>query len=186
MKHSARELAQRFLRTEWDHLTKAEKRVIEGLVRRELISRDLGRESQDQRTLGERAADRIAAFGGSWPFIGSFGLVLAAWVVLNSVVLGAGRAFDPFPYILLNLFLSMLASLQAPIIMMSQNRQSAKDREQATHDYEVNLKAELEIRDLHDKFDELRSDRWRDLVEMQQRQIELLERLLVERPPAVV
>ncbi|HEX8071819.1 MAG TPA: DUF1003 domain-containing protein [Pyrinomonadaceae bacterium] len=174
--------ARRFLRTEWDKLTEVERRVVQRLVERAHVSRNTNREFDDDRTLGQRLADRIAAFGGSWTFIIIFGCVLAAWVALNSYVLARrGAAFDPYPYILLNLFLSMLAALQAPVIMMSQNRQAAKDRLDAAHDYEVNLKAELEICALHDKLDELREHRWAELVAMQQEQIRLLQQLLAAR-----
>jgi len=143
------------------------------------VTRDVNRELEENRRLGERIADRIAAFGGSWTFILLFLLVLVAWVVLNSLVLARrGRAFDPYPYILLNLFLSMIAAIQAPVIMMSQNRMAARDRLEATHDYEVNLMAEVEIRTLHDKLDQLRDHDWASLVVQQQEQIRLLERLL--------
>jgi uncharacterized membrane protein len=130
--------------------------------------------------LGEKVADRGATFGGSWMFIFIFGGVLLSWIILNSLML-ANRAFDPYPYILLNLFLSMLAAIQAPIIMMSQNRQAAKDRETAKHDYEVNLKSELEIRRLHEKMDELREDKWIELIKLQQEQINLLEELATKK-----
>ena len=174
--------AARFLRKEWDKLTERERRVIKRIVERTHISRNTNREFYDERTLGQRLADRIATFGGSWTFIIIFGAVLAAWVTLNSYVLARrGDAFDPFPYILLNLFLSMIAALQAPVIMMSQNRQAAKDRLDAAHDYEVNLKAELEIVSLHEKLDELREQRWAELVAMQQEQIRMLEQLLAAR-----
>ena len=157
----------------------AERRVIEYLLGGRRVTRDVNREFADTRTFGERLADQIARFGGSWTFILSFGAVLIAWVVLNSVVLARARqAFDPYPYILLNLFLSMLAALQAPIIMMSQNRQAARDRLEAAHDYEVNLTAEIEIRTLHDKLDQLRERDWAALVGLQQEQLRLLERLL--------
>lgn len=159
-----------------DLLTSAQQRVLEHLVRGRHLSRDINREFRDRRTFGQRLADRIAAFGGSWTFIGLFLAALIGWVVLNSTL--RGRAFDPYPYILLNLFLSMLASLQAPIIMMSQNRQAAKDRLDAEHDYEVNLKAEIEIRTLHEKLDQLRDQEWGALVALQNQQIRLLERLL--------
>ena len=115
-------------------------------------------------TFGERLADRVAEFGGSWTFIMIFGAFLFGWALLNSEVLGA-RAFDPYPYIFLNLMLSMLAAIQAPIIMMSQNRQAAKDRLQASHDYEVNLKAEIEIMALHEKMDELRQKDLKELIQ---------------------
>jgi len=163
----------------WERLTAPQRRAVARVLAEKAVARDINREFADTRTLGERAADRIAAFGGSWPFIGIAFLLLAGWVVLNSVILARrGAAFDPFPYILLNLFLSMLAALQAPIIMMSQNRQAARDRLEATHDYEVNLKAELEIQSLHEKLDALREHDWAALVAQQQQQIQLLQRLL--------
>ena len=158
----------------------AERRVMEYLLDQRRVTRDVNRELEENRRLGERVADRIASFGGSWTFILLFLLVLVAWVVLNSLVLARrGRAFDPYPYILLNLFLSMIAALQAPVIMMSQNRMAARDRLEATHDYEVNLMAEVEIRTLHDKLDRLRDHDWASLVVQQQEQIRLLVRLLV-------
>jgi uncharacterized membrane protein len=127
-------------------------------------------------TFGQRVADRVAQFGGSWPFIGLFAGVLVVWMGVNGWVL-AKHPFDPFPFILLNLALSALAALQAPVIMMSQNRQAAKDRLHATQDYEINLMAEIEIRDLHDKMDSLRFKQWHELWHIQKRQIELLEHL---------
>ena len=163
------------------HLGAAERRVIERFIQRAHAVRDTNAEFSDARTLGQRVADRVAAFGGSWTFIFLFGATLLAWVVLNSAVLARRHeAFDPYPYILLSLFLSMLAAIQAPVIMMSQNRQAAKDRFDAANDYEVNLKAELEIRTLHEKLDVLRDAQWVELVRMQQEQIALLTRL-VER-----
>jgi len=159
-----------------DSLTAAQRRIVDRLLHGVHVSRDLSREFHDGRTFGERLADRIAAFGGSWTFIGLFFAALLGWVALNTGL--RGKAFDPYPYILLNLFLSMLASLQAPIIMMSQNRQAAKDRLHAEHDYEVNLKAEIEIRTLHEKLDQLRDQKWTALVALQDEQIRMLERLL--------
>lgn len=156
-----------------------ERRIMDYLLGHRRVVRDVNRELEENRRFGERLADRIAAFGGSWTFILLFLSVLIAWVVLNSVVLARrGGAFDPYPYILLNLFLSMIAALQAPVIMMSQNRQAARDRTEAAHDYEVNLMAEVEIRTLHDKLDQLRDHDWASLVAQQREQIELLERLL--------
>jgi uncharacterized membrane protein len=156
-----------------------ERRIMDYLLGHRRVVRDVNRELEENRRFGERLADRIAAFGGSWTFILLFLSVLIAWVVLNSVVLARrGSAFDPYPYILLNLFLSMIAALQAPVIMMSQNRQAARDRTEAAHDYEVNLMAEVEIRTLHDKLDRLRDHDWASLVAQQREQIELLERLL--------
>ena len=163
----------------WDRLTAAQRHAVARVLGGKGVARDINREFVDTRTLGDRAADRIAAFGGSWPFIGLAFLALAAWVVLNSVLLARrDAAFDPYPYILLNLILSMLAALQAPVIMMSQNRQAVRDRLAAAHDYEVNLKAELEIQALHEKLDALRQQDWAELVAMQQQQIQLLQRLL--------
>ena len=117
-------------------------------------ARNLNVEEEERMTFGQRIADRVASFGGSWTFILIFGAFLVAWIVLNSVLL-ARREIDPFPYILLNLFLSMIAALQAPVIMMSQNRHTAKDRIKADLDYEVNLKSELEVAQLHRKIDHL-------------------------------
>ncbi len=167
--------ASRFFKKEWHDLTELERRVVSSIVEKRQISRNINKVSADERTFGERLADNVASFGGSWTFIMIFGAILLFWVFLNSFILArAGGEFDPYPYILLNLFLSMLASIQAPIIMMSQNRQSAHDRLDAQHDYEVNLKAEIEITNLHEKFDELRQRVMEDLLEMQKQQMELL------------
>ncbi len=141
------------------------------------MSRESSREPGD--TLGGRVADRVAEFGGSWAFIGVFAAVMLGWTFYN---VEAAKPFDPFPFILLNLMLSCLAAIQAPIILMSQNRAAYHDRMQARADYEVNLKAELEILALHEKIDELRLRSWQELVAQQQRQIELLEEL-ARRPP---
>ncbi len=128
-------------------------RVTDELLRNP-AARNVNIEAEDRLTFGERIADKVATFGGSWTFILSFATVMVTWVIVNSVIL-ARRAFDPFPYILLNLFLSMLAAIQAPVIMMSQNRQAAKDRLKADIQYDVNLKAELEIAQLHQKVDHI-------------------------------
>jgi uncharacterized membrane protein len=151
-----------------------ERHVIDHFVHRKPVARDLNAAFDQASTFGERTADRVAAFGGSWTFIGLFVGAMAVWIAIN---VAAGRAFDPYPFILLNLVLSCLAALQAPVIMMSQNRQSAKDRLDAQHDYEVNMKAEMEIVALHFKIDELREKQWATLLEIQQRQIDLLQRL---------
>ena len=129
----------------------------------------------DDRTRGQRLADKVAAVGGSWAFIIGFGVVLATWIAWN---VGTGvfhLAFDPYPFIFLNLMLSMLAAIQAPIIMMSQNRSAQRDRENAEHDYIVNLRAELEIMHLHDKLDALRDKQIVELLEKQVEAIELLK-----------
>ena len=177
-----RESAKRFLHKEWEHFTEFEKRVVEKVSKKHVVSREPKLIYDDDRTFGERVADRVAKFGGSWTFIMIFFGILVLWVILNSYILfSLNDTFDPYPYILLNLFLSMLAALQAPVIMMSQNRQAAKDRLDAQHDYEVNLKAELEILGLHEKLDDLRDQKWLDLVALQQQQIELLETILNEK-----
>jgi uncharacterized membrane protein len=153
--------------------------VIHRILERKRITRNTNKEFEEQLTLGQRLADRVAAFGGSWTFILLFVSVLISWVILNSVILARrNMAFDPYPYILLNLFLSMIAALQAPVIMMSQQRLAVKDRLDAAHDYEVNLKAELEIATLHEKLDQLRDQQWSALVGMQQEQIRLLTQLV--------
>ena len=172
------ELTARFLQS-CDEAGESEQLVIERLTKRLHVSRNAQQEFEDKLTLGQRWADRIAVFGGSWTFILLFLSLLLAWIGLNTAVLTRwGQPFDPYPYIFLNLILSMLAALQAPVIMMSQNRYAAKDRVAAEHDYEVNLKSELEILALHQKVDALREQQWAELVAMQQQQIALLTRLL--------
>jgi uncharacterized membrane protein len=151
-----------------------ERRVLSHVIDRKQIARDPNKTFDEQMTFGERIADRVAAFGGSWTFIGIFIGLMVLWMAIN--VLSASK-WDEYPFILLNLCLSCLAALQAPVIMMSQNRQSAKDRNDAKHDYEVNLKAETEIVSLHLKMDELRDKQWRNLLEIQDKQLELLARL---------
>lgn len=159
-----------------DHHTK---NVARHIAERTHISRNTLKEYDASITFGQRAADAVAKFGGSWAFIVVFAIVLISWVVLNSYILiNYSKAFDPYPYILLNLFLSMLASIQAPIILMSQNRQAEIDRINADHDYEVNLKAELEIMLLHEKIDLLREQQWSELIEIQKQQLSLLESLI--------
>lgn len=164
-------------------LTPNERRILDAIRENTAISRDVHQEMHARRTPGQRVADRIAAFGGSWTFILCCLAFLALWMTVNALVLPDDRAFDPYPFILLNLGLSMLAALQAPVILMSQNRQAARDRTEAAHDYEVNLKAELEIRRLHEKLDELREQQWAELVAQQRQQIAMLERLLAARVP---
>ncbi len=150
-------------------------RLLEKIRRREIVSKNVNVLNDEQLTFGERLADRLAEVAGSWRFIGTYLVMMALWIGVNTFVL-LDRPWDPYPYILLNLVLSMTAGLQGPIIMMSQNRQEAKDRLRAEHDYEVNLKAEVEIEQLHDKLDQLREKQWQELVELQQRQIAMLER----------
>jgi uncharacterized membrane protein len=164
------------LEEERGELTTIEREVVESFKEQELIAQDLNRQFASGQTLGQRVADRVAVFGGSWTFIGIFFSILLIWMAINSVAL-LSKPFDPFPFILLNLVLSCLAAIQAPIIMMSQNRQEAKDRLRGEHDYQVNLKAELEIRHLNEKMDHLLSQQWRRLLEIQRIQMDLLEEL---------
>jgi uncharacterized membrane protein len=142
------------LETQTGELSSLDEQVVKSLREHELVSENPNVESDSQMTLGQRVADRVAGFGGSWTFIPSFGTVLVGWIPLNTFA-ALRRPFDPYPYILLNLVLSCLAALQAPGIMMSQNRQEARDRLRAEHDYRVNLKAQLEIRHPHRKTDQL-------------------------------
>src|SRR6478752_3371200 len=162
------------LEDEIGELSALDQEVIESLEQHEILSSDISKQFERKLTFGERLSDRIAEFGGSWKFLITFGAVLLIWIVINGVLL-VTHAFDPYPFILLNLILSCLAAVQAPIIMMSQNRQEAKDRLRSEHDYQVNLKAELEIRHLHEKIDHLISRQWQKLAEIQELQIELLQ-----------
>jgi len=164
------------LESERGELTSLEQEVLQSLRDHELLASDVDTEFEQEWTLGERLADKIATFGGSWSFLIIFGSFLLVWITVNSLVL-LWRPVDPYPFILLNLVLSCLAAIQAPIIMMSQNRQEAKDRLRARNDYQVNLKAELEIRQLHEKLDHLLSHQWERLVEIQEVQVELLSEL---------
>ena len=164
------------LESEKGEVTTLEREVRDSIRGHELLSRNVDDEFEQKWTLGERLADRLAAFGGSWKFLIFFGIFLMLWIGMNSLVLFL-RPPDPYPFILLNLVLSCLASIQAPVIMMSQNRQEAKDRLRAQHDYQVNLKAELEIRQLHDKIDHLLSHQWERLARIQEIQLDLLDEL---------
>lgn len=184
MPNRPQDLAPGLLRREWEHLSAIERRVMDHVIRRVPIARDTNHEFSETRGIGDRMSDRIAAFGGSWPFVLGFIACLVGWVLLNSWMLRRAGPFDPYPYILLNLVLSTVAALQAPVILMAQNRHSAKDRLAASLDYEVNLKAEIEVQGLHEKLDDLRERGWAELVEMQRRQIALLEQLVHARPEA--
>jgi uncharacterized membrane protein len=171
-----RSTAQRLLHKELEQLPDDERQVVERFIERGSVARNIQREVLQSRSLGERVADRVAKIGGSWSFILTFLFGLVVWMVVNTFFLL--NAFDPYPYILLNLVLSCLAAIQAPIIMMSQNRQADVDRLQAQHDYEVNIKSELEIMQVHEKLDHLREQDWAMLVALQNQQIELLNCLL--------
>jgi uncharacterized membrane protein len=158
-------LARQLLDLDEGALKPREKAVIERIVKRLAISHNLNLEIAGATTTGQKLADRVAAVGGSWGFIIGFCVVIALWALLNTVIL-ASAAFDPYPFIFLNLVLSLLAAMQAPVIMMSQNRQAARDRLAANHDYEVNLKAEIEIAALHVKLDQIRHE---DLAQLSDR-----------------
>ena len=164
------------LQDELGELSELDHEVVESLREHEIISSNIEQEFQRELTFGERVSDRLAEFGGSWKFLILFGAVLVVWIITNGIVI-ATRAFDPYPFILLNLILSCLAAMQAPVIMMSQNRAETRDRLRAENDYKINLKAELEIRHLHEKIDHLLRKQYNRLFEIQQIQIELLEEL---------
>jgi len=174
--HYRSQYVHSLLESEKGELTELEDEVVQSLRAHELISSNVDAELEQDWTFGEKLADRIADFGGSWTFLTIFAVFLALWIAMNALVL-FWRPFDPYPFILLNLLLSCLAAVQAPIIMMSQNRQEAKDRLRAQHDYQVNLKAELEIRHLHEKMDHLLSKQWERLVQIQEIQVELISEL---------
>lgn len=167
---------QSLLESEKGELSSLEHEVLHSLQEHELLSSDIESEFEQKWSFGERMADKIAAFGGSWTFLIFFGIFLFIWIGMNTYVL-VSHPLDPYPFIFLNLMLSCLAAIQAPIIMMSQNRQEAKDRMRSQHDYQVNLKAELEIRHLHEKIDHLLLHQWDRLVQIQELQLELLSEL---------
>lgn len=167
---------QDLLISEKGEISDLEQEVIESLSTHELMVTDLRPKSTENYTFGQRLADRIASFGGSWTFLITFFSFLLIWMLINIVAL-RGRPFDPYPFILLNLLLSCIAAIQAPVIMMSQNRQEEKDRVRSEQDFQINLKAELEIRNLHEKMDHLLMHQWERLVEIQQVQIEMLQEL---------
>ncbi|WP_157858249.1 DUF1003 domain-containing protein [Pelodictyon luteolum] len=171
---------QKLLEEERGEISSLDKEVLQALEEQELLSRNPDIDFEAGLSTGQRLADRIATFGGSWTFIIAFGIFILLWMGLNTWLITT-RPFDPFPYILLNLVLSSLAALQAPVIMMSQNRQEARDRARAINDYQVNLKAELEIRQLHQKIDHLLSRQWERLMEIQEIQIELINEIKKER-----
>src|SRR5438034_5092405 len=171
-----KEYVKDVLEDELGELSALDNEVIQSLQQHEILSSNIAEQFETKLTFGERLSDKIASFGGSWRFIITFGVVIVLWIAIN-VVLLATRPFDPFPFILLNLILSCLAALQAPVIMMSQNRVEARDRLRAENDYKVNLKAEFEIRHLHEEIEHLLRRSYNRPVEIQQIQIELLEEL---------
>ncbi|MDP5106778.1 MAG: DUF1003 domain-containing protein [Polaribacter sp.] len=166
-----------FLLNEEGELTSLEKDVLKTIENEEILSANLETNTILKFTYGQRLADKIASFGGSWKFIIIFGLFILIWIFSNIVFL-VNKGFDPYPFILLNLILSCLAALQAPVIMMSQNRQEEKDRERAKQDYMVNLKSELEIRMLHEKIDHLIIHQQQELLNIQQVQVEMMQDIM--------
>lgn len=156
-----------------ESLKKLHSIVKETLKSEELIINNLLHPPAEHTTMGQKISDKVAKFGGSWKFIIAFGIVLTLWIVFNSLAV-LGYRFDPFPFILMNLILSCIAALQAPIIMMSQNRQEEKDRVRSENDYLINLKAELEIRSLHQKLDLLLEEQIKALFESQAKQMKIL------------
>ncbi len=154
-------------------LSKVDKNVQKFLKSKEFITPAIINQQEDSLSFGQRLADKVASFGGSWKFIIIFGVFIFIWMVINIIFL-ATKAFDPYPFILLNLILSCIAALQAPVIMMSQNRQEEKDRERAQNDYMINLKSEMEVRMLHEKIDHLIINQQNKLLEIQQIQIDML------------
>jgi len=165
---------EEILRDELGEFTELDRQVAESIANQETIAENVEDDFLEKRTLGQRLSDHLASFGGSWTFLISFGVFLLIWMAIN-IAIGATKSFDPYPFILLNLVLSCIAAIQAPIIMMSQKRQEAKDRLRAHNDYQVNLKAELEIRHLHEKLDHLITKQWQRLAEIQQIQLEMLQ-----------
>ena len=167
---------EQLLTEDGDKLTDLEQEVLQSIKDQELLSSSMDEEDDQPMPFGDRIADKVASFGGSWKFIIIFFIILTGWIILNSVILFRTN-FDPYPFILLNLILSCIAAIQAPIIMMSQNRQEAKDRKRAEHDYKVNLKAELEVRLLHEKMDYLLTKQWQRLMELQKMQMDMLDKI---------
>ena len=168
---------EQFLTKQIGELTDLEKTVLASLKERSTLSNKVEGDDNQGMTFGQRVADKVASFGGSWTFIISFMTFLLIWIFGNVFWL-VNRSFDPYPFILLNLILSSVAALQAPVIMMSQNRQEEKDREHAKMDYMVNLKSELEIRMLHEKVDHLIINQQQDILELQKTQVEMLSKIM--------
>jgi uncharacterized membrane protein len=174
LNHFRAEYMKELLQKERGELSTIEKDVITSLEEHDILAKDINKKFERKLTFGERVSDKVAEFGGSWKFILSFMGLLIIWIIINSIVLLL-KPFDPFPFILLNLILSCIAAMQAPVIMMSQNRQEEKDRLRADEDYKTNLKSELMIRHLNRKMDQLLSNQWQRLLEIQQLQLDLLQ-----------
>ncbi|NGO64938.1 DUF1003 domain-containing protein [Rhizobium daejeonense] len=170
------------IRRERGQLSELDREVIESIASHETVTENTEESYEETVSLGDRIADRIASFAGSWTFILSFLFLLVAWMFVNAIP-AIFTSFDPYPFILLNLFLSMTAAFQAPLIMMSQRRQEEKDRLRSQNDYQINLKAELEIRHLHEKLDHILVGQWERLSKIQAMQLELFEELSAARKP---
>ena len=179
MKKSQNEFLKSLIETENEQLRKLHQIVSDSINEEELLTATLAKPSDEKVSFGNRISDKVAAFGGSWKFIILFSIILSLWILVNSMQL-LKQPFDPFPYILMNLILSLIAALQAPVIMMSQNRQEEKDRKRAENDYLINLKAEIEIRHLHQKIDLLMAEQFKHLIEIQKVQMESLDKLNVK------
>jgi uncharacterized membrane protein len=175
------EYVKKLLEEEVGELNNLELDVMQSIRDRSLITEKPDGDTADKLTFGQRIADKMALFGGSWRFIIIFGIMLFLWISLNTFLI-LSKPYDPYPFILLNLILSCLAAIQAPVIMMSQNRQEMKDRDRSMNDYQVNLKAEIEIRQLHEKIDHMMVHQSNRMLEIQQIQLELLEQLLKKHP----
>ena len=182
LNHYRAEHVEDVLEQERGELSALEAQVIRSLEEHEILATNINAEFDRRLTFGERLSDRIAVFGGSWTFILTFFGLLIVWIGINSGLL-LGRPYDPYPYILLNLILSCLAAMQAPVIMMSQNRQEQKDRLRGEHDYRVDLKAEVEIRNLNAKMDQLLTHQWSRLLEIQKIQTEMMRELIRQTRP---
>jgi uncharacterized membrane protein len=180
LNHFRAKYVEDIIRRDKGEVSTLEKQVVKSLEKQGLLSENVNILFDRRLTLGERLADKLADYAGSWRFIGIFFAVLILWITVNSVVL-IWKPFDPYPFILLNLILSCLAAIQAPVIIMSQNRQEVKDRLRAENDYRVNLKAEVEIRHLHEKLDHLLINQWQRLLEIQEVQTELMEEVARKR-----
>ena len=167
---------EELLQQEHGEFSELDRQVVESIARQDTISENSEEEFEEHRSFADRVSDNMAEFGGSWWFLISFAAVLLVWIGIN-LAAGLAHAFDPYPFILLNLMLSCIAAIQAPVIMMSQKRQEAKDRLRSFNDYRVNLKAELEVRHLHEKLDYLISRQWQRLAEMQQMQLDAMHEL---------
>jgi uncharacterized membrane protein len=179
--HIKKDYLNQMLANEFGELDELEQEVINSISGNKILSEQISFSFEEKSTFGERIADKIAEFGGSWTFIITFFSFILFWICLNAWWL-ANASFDPFPFILLNLLLSCLAAIQAPIIMMSQNRQEAKDRMRSEHDYKINLKAELEIQLLHKKIDHILIHQSKRLLEIQRIQTEMMEAVLNRLP----